>query len=83
MSINNFTNEHPLNYLHNVAQNVGKLTLKVFDSASGFITKSISTHISELDEMFQSHMDELSNGTYIINAFSGDKFVKSIKFIKE
>jgi uncharacterized protein (DUF2141 family) len=70
-------------YLNIMADNIGKLTLKVFDTASGFIAKTISTTINQADDCLNMHFDDLSTGTYIINAFSGDKFVRSVKFIKQ
>jgi uncharacterized protein (DUF2141 family) len=74
--------DNSISYLNLVADNIGKLTLKVFDTASGFIAKTINAQSTQVDELLNLHFQDLSNGTYIINAFSGDKFLRSIKFTK-
>ena len=74
--------DNSISYLSVVANSIGKLTLKVFDR-NGFIAKTISTHIAQGAQLLDINMSDLSNGTYIINAFNGDTFLKSIKIIKQ
>ena len=71
-----------ISYLNVVASNIGKLTLKIFDK-NGFIAKTISAQIAQGAQLLDINMSDLSDGTYIINAFSGDKFLKAYKFTKE
>lgn len=72
-----------INYLSAVANQIGKVTLKVFDTTSGFIAKTISTHMAQGAQLFDINLDDLSDGTYIINAFCGDKFLRSMKVTKQ
>ena len=57
------------------------LTLKVFDT-NGRIAKKICKDIITGVQKLDLNFSELSNGTYILNAFNGDIFLKSFKFIK-
>jgi hypothetical protein len=69
-------------YLNIVANNIGKLTVKIFDT-NGRIAKKICKEfiagVQELDLNFS----EWAKGTYILNAFIGDNFFKSFKVVKE
>jgi hypothetical protein len=65
-----------------VANNIGKLTLKVFD-ARGLIAKKICKDIITDDRKLDLNISDLSTGTYILNAFHGEVFLKSFKFIKQ
>ena len=62
-------------YLNIVANNIGKLTVKIFDT-NGHIAKKICKEfiagVQELDLNF----GEWAKGTYILNAFVGDNFFK-------
>jgi len=69
-------------YLNVVANNIGKLTLKVFDT-NGRVAKKICKDIISGVHKLDLNINELSNGTYILNAFQGDVFLKSFKFVKE
>lgn len=69
-------------YLNVVANNIGKLTLKVFDT-NGRIAKKIYKDIITGVQKLDLNINELSNGTYVLNAFNGDTFLKSFKFIKQ
>ena len=71
-----------ISYFNVVALNIGKLTFKIFDK-NGFIAKTISAQITQGAQLFDVNMSDLSNGTYMINAFSDDKFLKAYKFTKE
>jgi hypothetical protein len=69
-------------YLNVVANNIGKLTLKVFDT-NGRIAKKICKDIISGVQQLDLNISDLSNGTYILNAFNGDTFLKSFKLVKQ
>lgn len=69
-------------YLNVVADNIGKLTLKVFDT-NGRIAKKICKEIITGVQKLDLNINDLSDGTYILNAFQGDVFLKSFKFVKQ
>jgi hypothetical protein len=69
-------------YLNVVADNIGKLTLKVFDT-NGRVAKKICKDIITGVQKLDININELSSGTYILNAFHGDTFLKSFKFVKK
>ena len=69
-------------YLNVVANNIGKLTLKVFDT-NGRIAKKICQDIITGVQKLDLNIGDLSDGTYILNAFNGDVFLKSFKIVKE
>jgi hypothetical protein len=69
-------------YLNVVANSIGKLTLKVFDT-NGRIAKKVCKDIMTGVQKLDMNINELSDGTYILNAFHGDVFVKSFKFVKQ
>ena len=69
-------------YLNVVANNIGKLTLKVFDT-NGRVAKKICKDIMTGVQKLDLNINELSTVTYILNAFQGDVFLKSFKFVKE
>ncbi|MDQ6812869.1 MAG: hypothetical protein M3040_03905 [Bacteroidota bacterium] len=69
-------------YLNVVANSIGKLTLKVFDT-KGRIAKKICKDIITGVQKLDINIHELSTGTYVLNAFHDDVFLKSFKFVKE
>lgn len=69
-------------YLNVVANNIGKLTLKVFDT-NGRIAKKVCKDIITGIQKLDININELSTGTYILNAFHGDIFLKSFKIVKQ
>ncbi|MCW3113255.1 MAG: hypothetical protein JWR18_1651 [Segetibacter sp.] len=69
-------------YLNVVANNIGKLTLKVFDT-NGRIAKKICKDIISGVQKLDLNINDLSNGTYVLNAFHGDVFLKAFKFVKQ
>ena len=69
-------------YLNVVANSIGKLTLKVLDT-NGRIAKKVCKDIMTGVQKLDMNINELSDGTYILNAFHGDVFVKSFKFVKQ
>lgn len=68
-------------YLNVVANNIGKLTLKIFDT-NGRIAKKICKDIISGVQQLDLNISDLSDGTYIFNAFNGDTFLKSFKVVK-
>ncbi|MDB5247219.1 MAG: hypothetical protein JWQ40_1613 [Segetibacter sp.] len=69
-------------YLSVVANSIGNLTLKVFDT-NGRIAKKICKDIISGVEQFDVSISDLSDGTYILNAFNGDTFLRSFRFTKQ
>lgn len=69
-------------YLNVVANNIGKLTLKVFDT-NGRIAKKVCKDIISGVQKLDLNISDLSDGTYVLNAFNGDIFLKSFKFVKQ
>ncbi len=70
-----------ISYFSVIANEIGKLTLKIFDT-NGFIAKTISAQIEQGAQLLDINMSDLNDGTYVVNAFSGDTFVKSFKLTK-
>ena len=68
-------------YLGIVAIGSDKLTLKVLDTY-GKIAKTIQTQFEEGMNELMINLTDLTVGTYVVNAFSGGKFLKAIKFAK-
>ena len=69
-------------YINIVANSIGKFTVKIFDTngrIANKICKDIITGVQQLD----LNISEWSNGTYILNAFIGDSFLKSFKLVKQ
>lgn len=69
-------------YLNIVANNIGKLTLKIFDTNGRIAKKICKEFISGVQEL-DLNFGEWAKGTYILNAFVGDNFLKSFKVVKE
>lgn len=68
-------------YLNVVANSIGKLTLKMFDT-KGLIAKKICKDVITGVQKLDLNINELSTGTYILNAFNGDVFLRSFKIVK-
>lgn len=68
-------------YLHVVANKSGQLTIKVVD-VQGMLAKKLITPIKEGSQNLNLNLADLNNGNYILNAFNGDVFLKSIPFSK-
>ncbi len=69
-------------YLNIVASSIGKLTLKVFDT-NGKIAQKIYKDIKEGVQQMDLKINEWAEGTYILNAFSGENFLKSFRLTKQ
>lgn len=68
-------------YLGIVAVGNHQLTLKVLDTY-GKIAKTIQTQFDEGMQELLINLTDLHVGTYVVNAFSGGRFLKAIKFAK-
>ncbi len=69
-------------YVTVLAQKNGRLVLKVLD-IDGRIAKTVVTQVNEGKQQLEVNMSDLGTGRYVMNAFSGDIFIKSIKFDKQ
>ena len=67
--------------LHVVANKDTFLTVKVLD-IKGKISKTIKASIVSGSQQVLLQMDDLLSGNYVLNAFSGDVFLRSIRFSK-
>ncbi|MCC6634033.1 MAG: hypothetical protein IT251_00860 [Chitinophagaceae bacterium] len=68
-------------YLHIVACKIEELTIKVLD-LQGMIAKKITLPVQAGNQQLKINLNDLTGGNYVLNAFNGDVFVKSIPFIK-
>lgn len=69
-------------YLTVQADQTASLVLKVLD-VEGRMAKTMVTCVTEGVQQLLLNMSDLGTGRYIINAFSGDVFIKSIRFEKQ
>jgi hypothetical protein len=65
-----------------MANKTGRLILKVLD-IEGRIAKTVVANIDEGRHQLELNMGDLNSGRYVMNAFSGDTFIKSIRFVKQ
>lgn len=68
-------------YLTVLADQSGKLMVKVLD-IEGRIAKTLETVVNQGVHQLELDMADLEKGPYIMNAFNGANFIKSIRFIK-
>lgn len=71
-----------LSYVTVLADKTGRLVLKVLD-IDGRIAKTVVANINEGKQQLELNMEDLNSGRYVMNAFSGDTFLKSIRFVKQ
>ena len=71
-----------LSYVTILADKTGKLILKVLD-IDGRIAKTVVANINEGKQQLELNMADLHSGRYVMNAFSGDIFLKSMRFVKQ
>ncbi|MES2332062.1 MAG: hypothetical protein V4539_20810 [Bacteroidota bacterium] len=71
-----------LSYVTVMANKTGRLILKVLD-IEGRIAKTVVANIDEGKHQLELNMGDLNSGRYVMNAFSGDTFIKSIRFVKQ
>ena len=75
------TPETKATYLGIVAESKEKITLKILD-VYGRMAKTIQMQIEEGMNELMVNLSDLQVGNYVVNAFSGDRFLKAIKFVK-
>lgn len=68
--------------LNVVANSIGRLTIKILDT-NGTLAKKMYRDIMEGVHRLDINLNELSAGTYILNAFNGDQFLRSFRFEKQ
>lgn len=68
--------------LNIVAHSIGRLTIKIINT-NGIIAKRVYKDVIEGVHQLDLNIGELSAGTYILNAFNGDEFLKSFRFVKQ
>ncbi len=71
-----------LSYVTVLADKTGRLVLKVLD-IDGRIAKTVVANINEGKQQLELNMEDLNSGRYVMNAFCGDTFLKSIRFVKQ
>lgn len=69
-------------FLSVMADGAGRLIIKVLD-VQGRIAKTLHTLVAEGLQEFPIDMQDLPTGKYVLNAFHGDAFLKSIRFVKQ
>ena len=71
-----------MSYVTVLANKAGRFVLKVLD-VEVHIAKTVIATINEGKQQLELNMGDLNSGRYVMNAFSGDIFIKSIRFIKQ
>jgi hypothetical protein len=80
-SIGKASNVRALNLFQYVANKSVELTVKVFD-VHGRKAKTFSTSVLDLQDLLVN-LKDLATGNYILNAFKGENFIKSIRYVKQ
>ena len=65
-----------------LAEKNSHITMKVLDQ-EGKIAKTFITLVEQGKQDLALNLSDLHNGIYVLNAFCGGVFVKSIKFVKQ
>jgi hypothetical protein len=65
-----------------IAQKQDRLTIKILDG-QGKITKTLVTIVEKGKQDMTLNLNDLTNGMYVLNAFLGDVFLKSYRFVKQ
>ncbi len=71
-----------MGYLNVVAGAPGMIVLKIVD-IQGRIAKTLIEKVEEETLQLSLNMSDLKEGTYILNAFNEERFIKAMKFIKQ
>ncbi|MEO7311242.1 MAG: hypothetical protein ABIX01_12645 [Chitinophagaceae bacterium] len=69
-------------FLSVMADGAGRLIIKVLD-VQGRIAKTLNTLVTAGSQEFPINMEDLPTGKYVLNAFNGDFFLKSFRFVKQ
>ncbi|HEX7691300.1 MAG TPA: hypothetical protein VF408_02865 [Sediminibacterium sp.] len=69
-------------YVTVLAPKNGRLVFKVLD-VEGRIAKTLMANVNEGKQQLELNMEGLVSGRYVLNAFSNDIFIKSIRFDKQ
>ena len=69
-------------YVTVLAHRNGRLVFKVLD-VQGRLAKTVVANVNEGKQQLELNMGDLDTGRYVLNAFSGDIFIKSIRFDKQ
>jgi hypothetical protein len=64
-----------------LANETGKLVLKILDAQGRFIDTIVAT-IQQGDQQVALDLDQWQSGRYVVNAFNGTRFIKSIHVTK-
>ncbi len=64
-----------------VSDAAGRLVIKVLDM-EGRIARTLVANIEAGRQQIELQLSDLNSGKYVLNAFNGDVFLKSISFIK-
>ena len=65
-----------------MAEGAGRLIIKVLD-VQGRMAKTFNTMVAAGSQQFPIDMQDLPTGNYVLNAFNGESFLKSIRFEKQ
>ncbi len=65
-----------------IAQKEDRLTVKILDG-EGKIAKTFIIIVKQGKQDLNLNLNDLNNGKYVLNAFLGDAFLKSFRFIKQ
>ncbi len=71
-----------MSYVTVMADKTGRLVLKVLD-IEGRIAKTMEANVNEGKQQLELNLGDLVSGRYVMNAFSGGNFIKSIRFVKQ
>ncbi|WP_153797138.1 hypothetical protein [Foetidibacter luteolus] len=69
------------NYLNVVTEATTQLIIKILDVQGHFVTTVKQTLEQGVHESCVN-LEELAEGRYVLNAFCGDKFIRSIHYVK-
>lgn len=71
-----------ISYVTVLAEKTGRLVLKVLDN-EGRIAKTVEANVCEGKQELELNLSDLVSGRYVMNAFCGGNFIKSIRFVKQ
>lgn len=70
-----------IGYLEVIASTTELLIVKILD-IRGHIAKTIIERIEHGNQRLSLNFCELKSGSYVLNAFCGETFLKAIRFVK-